>query len=123
MERYKEDKAKLFRMLRGKGTKVLHVEDQTFEDYKVIPSGRTICYSSKGIVTLSSGIVTLSSGIVTLSSDERRQCNPGETFLLLLENQATGGGNKTMFHFAFKESYGSSGVTMARPLALPNPGA
>ena len=116
MERYKEDKAKLFRMLRGKGTKVLHVEDQTFEDYKVIPSGRTICYSSKGIVTLSSGIVTL-------SSDEGRQCNPGETYLWLSDIQATADGSKAMFHFASKESHGSSGLTMTSPLHLPIPGA
>jgi UDP-N-acetylmuramoyl-L-alanyl-D-glutamate--2,6-diaminopimelate ligase len=45
MERYRADKALLFRMLRGRGTKVLNAEDETFPQYRAIPSDRTIAFA------------------------------------------------------------------------------
>jgi UDP-N-acetylmuramoyl-L-alanyl-D-glutamate--2,6-diaminopimelate ligase len=45
MAQYRRDKAILFRMLHGKGTKVLNAQDETFESYSRIPSEQTIAYS------------------------------------------------------------------------------
>jgi len=45
MEQYREDKGKLFGMLRGKGTKVLNRLDETYDLYQKIPSERTITYA------------------------------------------------------------------------------
>ena len=54
MERYRKDKGMLFRMLRGKGTKVLNRDDATFALYEDIPSTHTVSYSVKSPeVTLS----------------------------------------------------------------------
>ncbi len=46
MELYRRDKAILFRLLKGKGTKVLNVGDETFGQYKTIPSRATIGYGT-----------------------------------------------------------------------------
>ncbi len=48
MERYRADKALLFNMLRGKGTKVLNANDETFALYKNIRSTNTIGYDGTG---------------------------------------------------------------------------
>lgn len=45
MEQYRKDKGKLFKMLHGRGTKVLNREDETYELYSKIPSEKTITYS------------------------------------------------------------------------------
>lgn len=47
MDRYRNDKAKLFRMLRGKGTKILNGKDETYAAYVKIPSGKTIVYGTR----------------------------------------------------------------------------
>jgi UDP-N-acetylmuramoyl-L-alanyl-D-glutamate--2,6-diaminopimelate ligase len=47
MEQYRADKALLFRMLRGRGTKVLNADDETFASYRTITSERTIATSTK----------------------------------------------------------------------------
>jgi len=47
MEQYRKDKGKLFRMLGGTGTKVLHCNDETYSEYSVIPSDETISYGSE----------------------------------------------------------------------------
>ena len=47
MEQYRRDKGILFRMLNGKGTKVLNADDGTFAMYREIPSERTIEYSGQ----------------------------------------------------------------------------
>ncbi len=44
MEEYRRAKGLLFRMLRGKGTKVLNREDETYALYSAIPSAKTISY-------------------------------------------------------------------------------
>lgn len=44
MEQYRKDKGKLFTMLRGNGTKVLNIQDKTFEQYSCIPTQITILY-------------------------------------------------------------------------------
>lgn len=44
MEQYRKDKGKIFRMLRGKGTKVLNGNDESYEQYKEIQSERTFVY-------------------------------------------------------------------------------
>ncbi len=46
MEQYRKDKGIIFRMLRGRGTKVLNAEDATYEMYKGIPSEKTIVYGT-----------------------------------------------------------------------------
>lgn len=46
MEEYRAAKKKLFRMLRGKGTKVLNTKDDTFGEYRTIPSERSVQYGS-----------------------------------------------------------------------------
>ncbi len=45
MEQYRKDKGILFRMLRGKGTKVMNASDETYEMYRRIPSQRTVTWS------------------------------------------------------------------------------
>lgn len=45
MEQYRADKGRLFRMLRGRGTKILNVEDETFSLYEPLPSKQTIVYA------------------------------------------------------------------------------
>jgi UDP-N-acetylmuramoyl-L-alanyl-D-glutamate--2,6-diaminopimelate ligase len=45
MEQYCVDKGIVFRMLRGKGTKVLNADDKTYASYDTIPSAATITYS------------------------------------------------------------------------------
>lgn len=52
MEQYRADKGILFRMLRGKGVKVLNREDGTYETYQHIPSRETITYALSGESTL-----------------------------------------------------------------------
>jgi len=49
MEQYRKDKAKIFSLLRGGGTKVLNSDDETFVEYDAIPSSRTITYTSHSI--------------------------------------------------------------------------
>ena len=44
MEQYRKDKSILFRMLRGQGTKVLNIDDETYATYEPIPSERTITW-------------------------------------------------------------------------------
>ncbi|MBI3331960.1 UDP-N-acetylmuramyl-tripeptide synthetase [Candidatus Peregrinibacteria bacterium] len=44
MEQYRRDKAILFRMLGGMGTKILNARDPTFREYQAIPSERTIVW-------------------------------------------------------------------------------
>lgn len=48
MEQYRKDKGILFEMLRGKGTKVLNADDETFRMYSEIPSEKTMTYSANG---------------------------------------------------------------------------
>lgn len=45
MEQYRKDKGELFRMLGGRGTKVLNRNDETYDQYLQIPSERTLSYS------------------------------------------------------------------------------
>ena len=45
MEQYRNDKAILFRMLGGRGAKILNADDETYETYTDIPSAITIDYS------------------------------------------------------------------------------
>ena len=47
MEQYMHDKGKLFRMLRGKGTKVLNRADESYPLYEKVPSGRTLTYGTE----------------------------------------------------------------------------
>lgn len=47
MEQYRTDKGILFRMLRGKGAKILNRRDDTYALYRQIPSPRTVVYSSQ----------------------------------------------------------------------------
>ncbi len=47
MLQYRKDKGKLFHMLKGRGTKVLNGNDETYEMYKDIPSAETIIYNSR----------------------------------------------------------------------------
>ncbi len=44
MEQYRQDKAKLFTMLRYSGTKVLNCDDETFASYRSLPRGKTLSY-------------------------------------------------------------------------------
>lgn len=53
MEQYQKDKSILFQKLRGKGTKVLNVHDETFPSYSRIPSHHTITYTNNGDADLS----------------------------------------------------------------------
>ena len=46
IEQYRKDKGILFEMLKGKGTKVLNAQDETFDTYSKIKSEKTICYTS-----------------------------------------------------------------------------
>lgn len=48
MQQYRADKGLLFHMLRGRGTKVLNVRDDTFAQYAAIASHRTIGYDGAG---------------------------------------------------------------------------
>lgn len=45
MEQYRKDKGILFRMLRGRGTKILNADDESYALYHTIPSTQTIAYS------------------------------------------------------------------------------
>ncbi len=45
MEQYRKDKGKLFKMLKGKGTKVLNAADESFKIYREIPSDETITFN------------------------------------------------------------------------------
>ncbi|MBI2524016.1 hypothetical protein HYW11_02260, partial [Candidatus Peregrinibacteria bacterium] len=45
MEQYRKDKGKLFRMLRGRGTKILNRDDETYDQHLSFPSERTLSYS------------------------------------------------------------------------------
>ncbi|TSC57271.1 MAG: UDP-N-acetylmuramoyl-L-alanyl-D-glutamate--2,6-diaminopimelate ligase [Candidatus Peregrinibacteria bacterium Greene0416_62] len=45
MEQYRKDKGILFRMLKGKGTKILNICDETYSTYSGIPSDKTIVWS------------------------------------------------------------------------------
>jgi UDP-N-acetylmuramoyl-L-alanyl-D-glutamate--2,6-diaminopimelate ligase len=49
MEQYREDKGILFRMLRGKGTKVLNAQDDTALLYSKIPSMQTLTFSTVSV--------------------------------------------------------------------------
>lgn len=53
MEQYIKDKGIMFRMLRGKGTKILNAADETFSTYSKIPSAHTITYSTSGVANIS----------------------------------------------------------------------
>lgn len=46
IEQYRKDKDKLFKMLKGNGTKVLNADDETFLNYSKIESDKTICFSN-----------------------------------------------------------------------------
>lgn len=46
MKQYRKDKSILFRMLKGRGTKVLNRDDDTYELYSRIPSRNTVTYSA-----------------------------------------------------------------------------
>lgn len=48
MEQYKRDKAILFRMLGGRGTKILNRDDESFETYVKTPSTNTGTFSAAG---------------------------------------------------------------------------
>ncbi len=48
MQQYKEDKSILFKMLRSDGVSVLNADDQTYEDYRKIPSRRSSRRSEAG---------------------------------------------------------------------------
>lgn len=60
MEQYRTDKGLLFRMLRGRGTKILNADDESFVTYREIPSAATRAYSPlrqyKDIRSASNGI-------------------------------------------------------------------
>lgn len=45
MEQYRKDKGMLFRMLNGRGTKILNANDGTYGTYSAIPSERTMTWS------------------------------------------------------------------------------
>ncbi|MBU0766245.1 UDP-N-acetylmuramoyl-L-alanyl-D-glutamate--2,6-diaminopimelate ligase [Patescibacteria group bacterium] len=45
LEQYRKDKGKLFKMLKGKGTKVLNYSDETYKLYSAIPTECTFSYS------------------------------------------------------------------------------
>lgn len=47
MEQYRDDKGIIFRMLRGKGTKVLNAADNAYDFYSTIPSANTISYGTE----------------------------------------------------------------------------
>lgn len=47
MEQYRKDKSILFSMLRGKGTKVLNRDDDTYAEYRRIASDKTAAYSAQ----------------------------------------------------------------------------
>lgn len=47
MEQYRKDKGIIFRMLRGKGTKVLNASDESFGLYSEIPSSKTLSYGTE----------------------------------------------------------------------------
>jgi len=47
MQQYIKDKSILFTMLKSKGTKVLNMDDETFNDYSAISSLRSVSYSTK----------------------------------------------------------------------------
>lgn len=47
MEQYRNDKGKVFTMLRGKGTKVLHAADTTYSYYSSIPSSKELCFGTR----------------------------------------------------------------------------
>ncbi len=49
MAQYRKDKGILFRMLRGRGTKVLNAHDVTYAEYRNIRSQATVAYASGGI--------------------------------------------------------------------------
>lgn len=46
MKQYTKDKSLLFKMLKGRGTKVLNRDDSTFEQYSRIPTRNTVTYSA-----------------------------------------------------------------------------
>lgn len=45
MEQYRADKGILFRMLRGKGVKVLNSDDGSYATYRAVPSAATLAYA------------------------------------------------------------------------------
>ncbi len=59
MEQYRKDKGILFQMLRGKGTKVLNAEDETFDQYSRISSVKTIVFGSGERLAVSGDSSTL----------------------------------------------------------------
>jgi len=88
MDQYEQDKGKLFRMLRGKGTKVLNREDLTYASYHSIPSEHTVTYAlhEGSNLWLSDVTVTETSSSALLHSSKS-----SETFPLHLS--LTGGFN------------------------------
>jgi UDP-N-acetylmuramoyl-L-alanyl-D-glutamate--2,6-diaminopimelate ligase len=99
MEQYRSDKATLFRMLRGGGTKVLNRDDETFDVYQQIPSERTIAYSVNG------------------------QSEKGSGTLWLTDVEADAGGSRAMLHIApCQPEERSVSKADAYPLKLPIPG-
>lgn len=50
MEQYRKDKGKIFKMLNGKGVKVLNFNDGTYPLFRKIHSSRTVVYSTDGTV-------------------------------------------------------------------------
>ncbi len=74
MERYIEAKAILFRMLGGKGTKVLHATDQSYGTLARIASERTITYvaEAQGPSHLSDGDISLSLRMIESHAQKSR---------------------------------------------------
>ncbi len=73
MKQYIKDKGLLFKMLKGRGTKVLNRDDQTFEQYSRIPSRNTVTYSSSGpdaTLTLTEIVVTQKKSSAWIHSEE-----------------------------------------------------
>jgi UDP-N-acetylmuramoyl-L-alanyl-D-glutamate--2,6-diaminopimelate ligase len=83
MQEYREAKSTLFRMLRGRGAKVLNRDDETFKPFSSIPSSRTIVYAKRDLLEpgdLSLGVTSSQVGplgtkavVVCHHSDKKRE--------------------------------------------------
>lgn len=100
MEQYRKDKGILFQMLRGKGTKVLNAEDETYGIYREIPSEKTITYGS--------------GSPSPLPSPAGRGNN--ETYLWLSDIRGTPIGTSATLHYS---SYNLSPITYHLTLNIP----
>lgn len=65
MDEYQRAKRKLFEMLPSSGTKVLNLEDHTYDDYATIPTTRTLSYTAREIARHSHGERLWATGVTT----------------------------------------------------------